>query len=69
MPVDTSEASRGPLRVTVDEEGKSRVKDVYDISPPTAGRLLRSTLKQGDEVRKGETIIAMIEPSVPPFLD
>lgn len=69
VPVDTSEASRGPLRVTVDEEGKSRVKDVYVISAPTAGRLLRSTLKQGDEVRKGETIIAMIEPSVPPFLD
>lgn len=69
VPVDTAYIARGPLRVTVDEEGKSRIKDVYVVSAPTSGRLLRSTLKQGDDVRKGATVVAVIEPSVPPFLD
>jgi HlyD family secretion protein len=68
VPVDTAVVARGPLTVTVDEEGKSRIKDVYVISAPTTGRLLRTTLKPGHEVRKGQ-VVAVIEPSVPPFLD
>src|SRR5512145_739870 len=68
VPVDTAAIARGPLTVTVDEEGKSRIKDVYVISAPTAGRLLRTTLKPGQEVRRGQ-VVAVIEPSVPPFLD
>ena len=68
VPVDTAPISRGPLTVTVDEEGKSRIKDVYVISTPTTGRLLRTSLKSGHEVRKGQ-VVAVIEPSVPPFLD
>jgi HlyD family secretion protein len=68
VPVDTAAIARGPLTVTVDEEGKSRIKDVYVISAPTTGRLLRTTLKTGHEVRKGQ-VVAVIEPSVPPFLD
>jgi len=68
VPVDTAPIARGPLRVTVDEEGKSRIKEVYVLSAPAAGRLLRSTLKAGDKVRKGQ-VVAVIAPSVPPFLD
>ena len=68
VPVDTALTARGPLTVTVDEEGKARIRDVYVISAPTAGRLLRTTLKAGHEVRKGQ-VVAVIEPSVPPFLD
>lgn len=68
VPVDTAAIARGPLTVTVDEEGKSRIKDVYVVSAPTTGRLLRTTLKAGHEVRKGQ-VMAVIEPSVPPFLD
>jgi HlyD family secretion protein len=68
VPVDTSLIGRGPLAATVDEEGKSRIKDVYVISAPTAGRILRSTLKAGHEVRRNQ-VVAVIEPGVPPFLD
>jgi HlyD family secretion protein len=68
VPIDSAPVARGPLTVTVDEEGKSRIKDVYVISAPTAGRILRSTLKAGHEVRKGQ-VVAVIEPSVPPFQD
>lgn len=69
VPVDTALVTRGPMRVTVDEEGKSRIKDVYVVSAPASGRVLRSSLEAGDEVRKDETIVAVIEPGAPPFLD
>jgi HlyD family secretion protein len=69
VPVDTALVTRGPMRVTVDEEGKSRIKDVYVVSAPASGRVLRSSLEAGDEVRKDETIMAVIEPGAPPFLD
>jgi HlyD family secretion protein len=68
VPIDSAPIARGPLTVTVDEEGKSRIRDVYVISAPTSGRILRSTLKAGHEVLKGQ-VVAVIEPGVPPFLD
>jgi HlyD family secretion protein len=69
VPVDVAQAARGPLRVTVDEEGKTRIKDVYTVSAPITGKLLRVSLDPGDDVRKDETLVAIIEPAVPPFLD
>lgn len=69
VPVDTELIGKGPLRVTVDEEGKTRIKDIFVVSAPVAGRLLRSSLKTGQEVKKNDTILAVMEPAVPPFLD
>lgn len=69
IPVDTAVLDVGPLRVTVDEEGKTRIKDVYTVSAPIAGKVLRSLLEAGDEVVKEKTVIAAILPSAPPFLD
>lgn len=67
--VETAAAERGPLRVTVDEDGQTRIKDKYIVSSPLAGQLQRIRLRAGDEVRAGETTIATIDPSDPSLLD
>jgi len=61
VPVDVAPVVRSPLRVTVDEEGETRVRDRFMITAPTAGRLLRSELDAGDVVEPG-MLIASIEP-------
>ncbi|WP_419909886.1 efflux RND transporter periplasmic adaptor subunit [Hoeflea sp.] len=67
--VDTAVANSGPLNVTIDEEGVTRVKDVYAVSSPIAGYLARTTLDEGEAVSANETVIASIHPLDPPFLD
>ena len=59
--VDVASASRGPMRVTVDGEGKTRVRDRYVVATPVAGQLRRITLRRGDVVAKGQ-VIAQIDP-------
>jgi HlyD family secretion protein len=67
--VDFAQATRGPLLVTADEEGKTRIKDVYTVSAPIGGKLVRLSLEAGDRVKKDVTTVAVIEPNAPPFLD
>ncbi|MEO1205477.1 MAG: HlyD family efflux transporter periplasmic adaptor subunit [Pseudomonadota bacterium] len=69
IPVDLAAISKGPLSVRIEEEGKTRIKDVFVISAPTSGRVLRSPLEIGDKVEAKTTTVAAIEPSPPPFLD
>lgn len=69
VPVDTAVLEKGPLRVTVDEEGKTRVRDVYTVSAPIPGQVLRSPLEPGDAVIGEKTVVAEILPTAPPFLD
>lgn len=69
VPVDTAEIARGTLTVTVSEEGRTRVRDVYTVSTPIAGVTERSPREVGDTVTAGETVIAIIRPTVPGFLD
>jgi HlyD family secretion protein len=59
--VDTAKTVRGPMRVTVDGEGKTRVLDRYLVAAPVAGRLRRITLRRGDAVERGQ-VIAQIDP-------
>src|SRR5512140_161327 len=59
--VETAKVSRGPLRVTVDEEGKARLRDRFVVSAPVAGFARRVVLEVGDPVKKGQTV-AEIEP-------
>ncbi len=67
--VDTALVARGPLEVTVDEEGETRILEIYTVSAPIAGKVQRTPLEVGDEVVKNETVVAVIEPSDPSFLD
>lgn len=61
--VDLGRAERGPMEVTVDEEGRTRIKDRYVIAAPVAGRLQRVALKPGAAVERAQTVITAIEPS------
>ncbi len=67
--VDVAEVGRGMLRVVVEEEGKTRIREVFKVSAPVAGKVLRAPLEVGDKVVQGETVVAVIEPEAPSFLD
>jgi HlyD family secretion protein len=69
VPVDLEAIERGPLTVTVDEEGETRVKDIYVVSAPIAGRVLRLDAEVGDPVVARETVLARIQEADPAFLD
>lgn len=67
--VDLHTVARGPLEVTVDAEGITQVRDVFTISAPVSGRLLRTPLSVGDPLVMGATVVATLEPSDPGLLD
>ncbi|MBX9601457.1 MAG: efflux RND transporter periplasmic adaptor subunit [Bryobacteraceae bacterium] len=59
--VDTAQVVSGPLRVTIDQEGKTRAHDRFVIAAPVAGRLERLELHEGDSVQAGQ-VVASIHP-------
>jgi len=59
--VDVTAVSREAMTVTVDGEGKTRVRDRYVVAAPVAGRLRRIALRRGDPVKSGQ-LIAQIDP-------
>src|SRR5512139_2292173 len=61
VPVETAAVSRGPLRVTVEEEGKTRLRDRFVVSAPVAGYARRVGLEVGDPVTRGQAL-ATLEP-------
>lgn len=67
--VDLAVVERGPLQMTVSDEGEARVRDVFVVSAPVPGLMRRVELEAGDHVRANDTVIARVEPSVPMFLD
>lgn len=67
--VDIGEVTRGTMRLTIDEEGRTRVRDAYVVSTPVAGQLQRVTVRPGDPVVRGETIVAHMHPTNPAALD
>ena len=66
--VDIGSVTRGPLVVTVEEEGKTRVRELYVVSAPVAGFARRINLAAGDAVSAGQVIV-VIEPSRAEALD
>src|ERR1017187_6620972 len=69
LPVETARTVVGSLRATVNEEGKTRIKQRYVVSAPVAGQLRRIPFKAGAEVRADETVLAVIDPLSPTLLD
>lgn len=85
--VDLAAVTRGSLEVTVDDEAKTRVRHVYTVSAPIAGKVLRishpigeqgtpvdvgdrgTSIHVGDRVKAGETVVAVMQPATPSFLD
>ncbi len=67
--VETGTITRGPLTVTVLEEGKTRIRHRYLITPPVAGYLNRVPLRAGDRIEAGKTVLATVQPQPAGFLD
>lgn len=67
--VETAMVTEGDLKITVQEDGKTRIREKYVVSTPVAGRLSRIELKAGDEVCNEGSLIAVILPGEPAMLD
>lgn len=68
VPVDVVAAGKGPLTVTIEEEGKTRVMDRFLISAPMAGYVRRIDLHVGDALKAGQ-VLATLEPARSDALD
>ncbi len=68
VPVETARVEFGTMRVTVEEEGKTRLRSRYIVSAPVAGYVRRLRWKAGDSVGSGE-VIAVLEPPKSVVLD
>ena len=66
--VELAVADRGRVRATIIDEGRTRMREVYVVSAPIAGRLLRVAVEAGDRVQQGEAL-ARMTPGVTGFLD
>ncbi|MGH1415244.1 MAG: efflux RND transporter periplasmic adaptor subunit [Pelagimonas sp.] len=67
--VDMARLTRGDLSVTVNAEGKTRIRDIYEVSAPISGTVQRLPVAVGDVVVAGETMVAQVEPATAPLLD
>ncbi len=68
VPVEMAQVTRGPLRVIVEEEGRTRVRERYVIHAPMSGYARRIGLEVGDEVARGQ-VLAVLEPARSDALD
>ena len=68
IPVEIATVAKGRFVASVDEDGKTRIRERYAVAAPLAGRLTRIQLKAGDRVASGDAL-ATIVPSPAPFLD
>ena len=59
--VDLGTASRSALRVTLEQEGRTRVLDRYVVASPVSGHARRIPLEVGQVVARGATV-AELEP-------
>ncbi len=69
VPVDLATVATGPLEVTVEDEGITRIREVYTVSAPIGGKMRRTMREEGDDVTADKSIVASIEPTDPTFLD
>ena len=66
--VEVANVTQGHFESTVDEDGKTRLRERYVVSAPLAGQLSRIALREGDVVSAG-TVVATISPVLAPMLD
>lgn len=67
--VDLGRLDHGAVEVTVADDGVARVREVYSVASPVAGRLLRVDAEVGDPVVARQTVLARLAPADPGFLD
>jgi HlyD family secretion protein len=66
---ETARVTIGPLRVTVNEEGKTRIKQRFAVTTPVTGQLRRIPFKAGAQVVSNQTVVAIVDPIPPALLD
>ncbi|UYG05720.1 efflux RND transporter periplasmic adaptor subunit [Halomonas sp. LR3S48] len=68
VPVSVARVTVGPFVDSVTEEGRTRLRDTWNVSAPIDGYLQRVVLEEGDSVEQGQTLF-QLEPSPAPALD
>lgn len=66
--VDFATVDRGPVRVELVDEGRTRMHDTYVVSAPISGRVLRVDVEPGDAVAAG-AVVARMTRAAAGFLD
>lgn len=66
--VEVASVTRGHFEATIDEDGKTRLRDHYVVSAPLAGVVSRIGLREGDAVNAGDRV-ATLTPTLSPMLD
>ena len=69
VPVDIAFVTRGMFEVSITDVGEARVREVYVVSAPLTGRVMRFDGEVGDRVTARESVLTRILPSNPAFLD
>ncbi|MGJ8595919.1 efflux RND transporter periplasmic adaptor subunit [Sulfitobacter sp.] len=67
--VDLATVTQGPLEVTINADGQTQVRELFEVASPISGTALRSPVAEGDKVRAGETIVAIVRPASAGLLD
>jgi HlyD family secretion protein len=67
--VDLAMVTQGPLEVTINADGQTQVRDLFEVASPISGTALRSPVAEGDIVLSGETVVAIVRPSSSGLLD
>ena len=68
LEVELANVSQGRFERTVQEDGKTRLRERYVVSTPLTGRITRLNLKQGDPVARNASV-ATLWPVNPALLD
>jgi len=66
--VDSGQAANGPVRETVEAEGRTRLRDRYVIAAPIAAMARRLQLEPGDPIEAGQVLV-VLDPVTAPSLD
>ena len=69
LEVDVAQVSRGAMMVSVSDLGETRVHDLYTVSSPVTGEVLRIPFKPGAQVVRGGSVLAEIQPVAPNPID
>lgn len=69
VPVDLAEVTQSPLEITINADGKTQVRELFEVASPIAGTALRSPVEAGDPVVKDETVVAVVRPLSSSLLD
>lgn len=59
VPVEVATLDTDTLTVTIDEEGRTRVRDRFVVAAPTSGRIGRTDVDEGQEVRRGDLLVTL----------